>query len=1357
MKTARGTFGKGGRAGRPRIGWRLMAGALLGAVAGWPATPGAGALHDGDTPEAPVVAVGLEHSLVAYGGAVWTWGHNAWGALGNGTTAARYQPAPVPGLAGVRSVAGGNHSSFALMADGTVRAWGWDRMPEISFRLSPEPAPHLAGVRTISGNVIHLAALQQDGTAWAWGWDDYGQCGTMISSHSLPLQVPGLSGVVAVAAGGWHTLALMEDGTVRAWGNNYYGQLGDGTTATRLAPVFVAGLSDVAAIAAGWGYSAALRRDGTVWAWGNNYYGQLGNGSLTDSRAPVPASGLTGVTAIAAGAGHVVALRANGTVRAWGYNEHGELGDGRPTPALPHPWGMAHYYSATPTPVSGLTGVVSIAARFMHSLAVTTDGTVWGWGANYAGQVGDGTTVDRTVPVPVWPTVNDVAGPTSERRVPEYLDAGDGASAESVPITWRPVPQATRYRICRSTTHDSHGAIELGTTAGLTFTDDSAAPGQIYYYWVQAFNGSDATGWNVNHGHRHAAAPLEFLVEPTAGIDLIRHTHSCTGIPSIRFIQEPADHQALIALDLDPARTAAAYVRLDVEYGETPRRWTVNIGDSPTCNGWGSDAGSQFHNMEFNVYDAGMQIYGSAYTPPPELEGSVAFDEYMSSRLLRRLPFAAQGRTLTWVLGNHYLAWDNHAGDNGELHGPQLFALNGQPDRLGPVNYTLYAAFNRAIDGPYRDGSGAARVWISLLDADGRPILQEPPPAPAGVAASDGAYEDRVRITWNPVLDATGYEVWRGVPGDPLLLLADPVEEPVFEDCSAVPGVTYSYSVKAKNRCGTGGYGTSDTGYAALPVFTIAAGAGPGGVIVPSGAIRVTGGDSQSFAITPDPGHAVADVLVDGVSVGPVLDFTFHDVQADHTLAATFAAIPPPVTLTAEPSSGEAPLEGILTALVTDGRPILTCEWDTDGNGTFDHTTIVPTTGYSLATPGSYTLRVRVTDTHGLTGEASVTIQVGAPGQTKVWISTPKSGARLSGRVSLVGHAAPASCVASAQFEYQAAGAADWIALGPVLDPTPFAYQFEWDLTSLAEGPYRLRLVVTETSGRYQASDPVDLVVVTAAPSGDYDGDGRADPAVYIESAGLWHILLSGAAYRPVTFTLGGPGQTPVPADYDGDRRTDPAVYAVTQGLWLGRLSGSGYPLQRQAVGLSGVLVPADYDGDRRTDLALYRPATGEWWIRCSAEPPGTTHGYFGGPGRMAVPADYDGDGKADPAVHAVGSGAWQVLLSGAAYQPSAFAFGGAGDVPVPADYDGDRKADPAVYASAAGVWRVMRSGSGYAMAAATLGGAGFFPAPADYAGTGRAAPAVYREATGEWFILVGPTPSTLVFGGAPGICVSVR
>ena len=385
----------------------------------------------------PMIAAGRYHSAALKNdGTVWTWGFNASGQLGNGETGTdtnKSVPVRVKGpegigyLDGVIAIAAGGYHSVALKNDGTVWTWGSNAYGQLGDGSSgitnnrstpvqvkgPEGIGYLDGVIAIAAGDGHTVAVKNDGTVWTWGLNVYGQLGDgTAADKNTPVQVKGpegigyLDGVIAIAAGDGHTVALKNDGTVWTWGANTRGQLGDGTFSPRDRPVQVriddtAFLTDVTAIASGDLHSAALKNDGTVWAWGYNGRYQLGNGTTGEENRPVQVKGaggsgnLTDITAIAAGRNHSAALKSDGTVWTWGCNDNGQLGDGTTTSR------------STPVQVKGpdgtehLTGVTAIAAGGDDSAAMKSDGTILTFGSNQYGQLGDGTGTDRNSPVSV--------------------------------------------------------------------------------------------------------------------------------------------------------------------------------------------------------------------------------------------------------------------------------------------------------------------------------------------------------------------------------------------------------------------------------------------------------------------------------------------------------------------------------------------------------------------------------------------------------------------------------------------------------------------------------------------------------------------------------------------------------------------------------------------------------------------------------------------------------------------------------------------------------------------------------------------------------------------------------------------
>ncbi len=336
------------------------------------------------------LALGSEHTCLRAGGRVFCWGENFAGQLGDGTRTSRARPVEVVGVTDADDLASGfgfdicgprGSHTCARRTNGTVQCWG----PNISGSADFPPTMTISPPTTIAGlsNVVALGiygyagcAVLQSGKARCWG-----------DQASL---VPGIGGLATIAAGNSGIYGVKKDGTVWRWTAFTQRGVTDITS-----PIQLPSLSAVIQIAIGWTHQCVLREGGTMACWGYNGAGQLGNGATLPfpsyESAPVEVD-LAGVVEITTGDRHSCALLEDDTVRCWGSNLFGQvgvgsLGDDRPKP----------------TPVVGLTDVVEIRAGSWHTCARRSDGSVWCWGRNRSGQVGDGTAVNRAEPVRVFP------------------------------------------------------------------------------------------------------------------------------------------------------------------------------------------------------------------------------------------------------------------------------------------------------------------------------------------------------------------------------------------------------------------------------------------------------------------------------------------------------------------------------------------------------------------------------------------------------------------------------------------------------------------------------------------------------------------------------------------------------------------------------------------------------------------------------------------------------------------------------------------------------------------------------------------------------------------------------------------
>jgi len=704
----------------------------------------------------------------------------------------------------------------------------------------------------IATGFYHTVALKSDGTIMAWGYDYYGQT-------TVPA---GLTGVTAVAAGAYHTAALKNDRTVVAWGYNLYGQ--------STVPAF---LSGVTAIAAGAYHTVALKSDGTVVAWGRNQNGE----------STVPA-GLNEVIAIAAAGYHTLALKSDGTVVAWGYNANGE--------------------STVP---AGLTGVTAIAAGGYHSVALKTDGTIVTWGRNVEGQC--------TVPAGLTGVVAIAAGTNhmivlkSDGTVMVWGDNTYGEASVPADLTGVTALVAGKEH---SVALKSDGTVvawgrnsydECTVPAGLnlitryrvTANTPAVAAGDSHTVTLKS-NGT-VVAWGRNQ-YGESTVP-EGLSGVTAVVSGAYHTVTLKSDGTVAAWGNNDQGQITVPAGL----TNVAYIAAGGSH-------TVALKSDGTVIAWGD-----------NLYRES--------SVPEALSGVIA----ISAGGFRTVALKSDGTMVAWG-DNTYGGCTMPTGISsvtamvaGAYHTVALksdgtvvaWGSNDQGQATVPAGLNLGSGRISCI--PTSVGYNSSSACM-IMPGIGYQVLDVQAGPTAGVMGSVGAGTSFTigNITADMSITAT--------------FGAHPASDtiPPITAASPIAG-GYSVAQRITLSCDDGsGIGCNSTYYCLGPnctpatlyrgAFTIAnstdlrfasidnagnaetirtqtftitmvnpalsATAGPNGSISPSGNVTIVPGGNGAFTITANAGYRVADVLVDGVSVGAPGSYTFSNVQTDHTISVTF-------------------------------------------------------------------------------------------------------------------------------------------------------------------------------------------------------------------------------------------------------------------------------------------------------------------------------------------------------------------------------------------------------------------------------------------------------------------------------------
>jgi len=336
------------------------------------------------------------------GNTLFTWGRNAYGEVGDNTASSKSNPIQtVTGGINWKQVACGSYFTAAIKTDNTLWSWGRGDSGQLGDntninRSSPVQTVTFGTdwkqVSTCASPVASAnAAIKTDGTLWCWGKNAYGQLGdNTIADKSSPVQTIAYGiNWKQVACGMYHTAAIKTDGTLWCWGGNN-GKLGDNTTANKSSPVqTIAYGTNWKQVACSQYNTAAVKTDGTLWCWGAGTNGRLGNNTTTDRSSPVQTITFgTNWKQVACGNGHTAAVKTDGTLWCWGDNAYGRLGDNT----------TINKSSPVQTITFG-TNWKQVSAGYTHTAAIKTDGTLWTWGRNNNNQLGDSTTTNRSSPV----------------------------------------------------------------------------------------------------------------------------------------------------------------------------------------------------------------------------------------------------------------------------------------------------------------------------------------------------------------------------------------------------------------------------------------------------------------------------------------------------------------------------------------------------------------------------------------------------------------------------------------------------------------------------------------------------------------------------------------------------------------------------------------------------------------------------------------------------------------------------------------------------------------------------------------------------------------------------------------------
>ncbi|MBI4538217.1 MAG: hypothetical protein HY704_01735 [Gemmatimonadetes bacterium] len=348
------------------------------------------------------VAAGAFHSCgVTVNRAAFCWGSNSSGQLGIGSDR-RLARRPQPAAASVRwaSVSAGDAHTCGVTTEGALYCWGRNEFGQVGDGTRRErPVPtRVAGVFgagrahavSVSAGRAHTCAVAEDGSGYCWGFNEDGELGDgTLEARTTPAPVAAGLRFLQVSAGGYHSCGLTASASLYCWGGRRNAELGIGSLFGSRFPVRTAPPELYVAVSAGWLYTCAVTGAGTGQCWGENGVGQLGDGTSVLRGNPTPVAGGIRFVAIVAGRGeYTCGVAGGGSVYCWGRNAAVRSVEGRA------------FASLRAAPLAGGLAFLSVALGVGHGCGVAADGIVYCWGLGSSGQLGDGAGEDRGEPVP---------------------------------------------------------------------------------------------------------------------------------------------------------------------------------------------------------------------------------------------------------------------------------------------------------------------------------------------------------------------------------------------------------------------------------------------------------------------------------------------------------------------------------------------------------------------------------------------------------------------------------------------------------------------------------------------------------------------------------------------------------------------------------------------------------------------------------------------------------------------------------------------------------------------------------------------------------------------------------------------